>query len=354
MSAPPTLPPPAAPDDAPRLPERVLPFLLRYPIAAGALFGILLRLMFSGRPGSNWSAMAGGFIFCAPLAIGALTVYLAERQRRRRWGYYFYAPFIATMLFVCGTLVIMVEGIICAIVIVPMFAVMGGLGGLVMGLVCRLTRWPRQAAYCLGAVPLLLGLAGDLLPTPVAHRSVERSMLIQASPEVVWRLINAATDIRADEVGDAWAFRIGAPMPVSGITRDAPEGGHVRSMVWTRGVRFEGVVTAADWQPQRYVRWAYRFTADSFPQGSLDDHVVMGGHYFDLVDTTYTLQPQGAGTLLRMQVRYRISTQFNLYADWVAQWLLGDFSDVILRFYRRRSEAPANSALGVSGRGEAV
>ena len=66
---------------------------------------------------------------------------------------------------------------------------------------------------------------------------------------------------------------------------------------------------------------------------------MIGGHYFDLLDTTYSLQPDGAGTLVKMQVHYRISTQFNIYADWVAQWLLGDFGDVILRMYKNRSEA---------------
>ncbi len=332
-------PPAAALTEPPRLRERVLPFLARYPIAFGALFGVLLRLAFSGRPGGAWSAMAGAFIFCAPLAIGAVTVYLAERQRRRSWGYYFYAPFVATLLFVVGTLIIMIEGVICAIVIVPMFAVMGGIGGLVMGLVCRLTHWPRQVACCLGVVPLVLAALGEQLPTPVAQHSVERSALIQAAPEVIWRHLNAATHIRADEVGDAWAFRIGAPMPVSGVTRQVPEG-RVRSMTWTRNVHFDGHVADADWQPPRRVRWAYRFTPDSFPPGSLDDHVMIGGHYFDLLDTTYTLEPQGTGTLLHMRVNYRISTQFNLYANWVAQWLLGDFNEVILRFYKQRSEAP--------------
>jgi hypothetical protein len=332
-------PPAAALDEPAGLRQRVLPFLRRYPILAGVLLGLLLRFLFSGPAGSAWSAMAAAFIFFAPLAIGAMTVYFAERERRRSWGYYFYAPFLATMLFVCGTLVIMVEGIVCAIVIVPMFAVMGGLGGLVMGLVCRLTDWPKQAVYSLAFVPLLLGLLGDLLPMPATQNSVERSAFIQAAPEVVWRHIHAATDIQADEVGDAWAFRIGAPLPVSGLTRPTPDG-HVRTMVWTRNVHFDGHVADADWQPPNRVRWAYRFTADSFPPGSLDDHVMIGGHYFDLQDTTYTLEPQGTGTLLHMRVGYRISTQFNLYADWVAQWLLGDFGDVILRFYKQRSELP--------------
>src|SRR6476659_3396806 len=93
--------PPEAPLDADNpASDTLLPFLLRYPILAGALVGIALRLMFSGHAGSNWSAMAGAFIYFAPVAIGAVTVYLAERQYRRSWAYYFYAPFLATALFV--------------------------------------------------------------------------------------------------------------------------------------------------------------------------------------------------------------------------------------------------------------
>jgi hypothetical protein len=266
-------------------------------------------------------------------------VYLAERQYRRSWGYYFYAPLIATALFVVGTLAIMIEGIICAIVIVPMFSVMGAMGGVVMGVVCRITDWPTPAVYSLGSVPLVLGLLGGAIPTPDNHGSIERQVRVAAPAEVVWKHLNAATDIRPGEVGDAWAFRIGAPMPVSGVTRDGANGEHVRASTWGRNVHFDEVVAKDDWQPQRRLRWTYRFTPDSFPPGSLDDHVMIGGQYFDLLDTTYTLQPQGRDTLVTLHVNYRVSTQFNLYADWVAQWLLGDFGDVILRFYKTRSEA---------------
>ena len=68
--------------------EFAMPTLLRYPIIAGALFGVLLRIMFSGEGGSPWSAMAGSFIYFAPVVVGMVTVYVADRQRRRTWGYY--------------------------------------------------------------------------------------------------------------------------------------------------------------------------------------------------------------------------------------------------------------------------
>ncbi len=80
-----------------------------------------------------------------------------------------------------------------------------------------------------------------------------------------------------------------------------------------------------------------------FPPHALDDHVKIGGHYFDLADTEYTLTPNGDGkTNLRIRIRYRVSTQFNWYADRVAAWLIGDFSEVVLQFYARRAAAASS------------
>ena len=56
----------------------------------------------------------------------------------------------------------------------------------------------------------------------------------------------------------------------------------------------------------------------------MDDHVTIGGHYFDLLDTAYTLTPTGGqATELRITMHYRVSTQFNWYADGVARLLIG-------------------------------
>lgn len=48
---------------------------MRHPILGGVAAGVMLRLAFSGKAGSPWSAMAGTFIFLAPLLVGMLTVY---------------------------------------------------------------------------------------------------------------------------------------------------------------------------------------------------------------------------------------------------------------------------------------
>jgi hypothetical protein len=313
-----------------------MPFSKWYPFVAGIAAGLLQRLLFWGDPGGAWSAMAGAFIYLAPMIVGAVTVYVAERSARRSWSYYFWAPFAANLLFILGTLIIMIEGLICAIVIMPLFAIAGGIGGMCMGVVCRMTNWPKQAVYSLAALPIILGLGGDYLPTPVEFSSVQRSVIVQATPAQIWHHLNHADNIRPEEFNASWASKIGVPMPVSGITEELPNGERVRKSRWDKGVYFEEPIT--DWQPGRYLRWTFRFTPDSFPAHALDNHVVIGGHYFDLIDTGFTLKPVAGGTQVDIKAHYRVSTQFNFYADFVAQLLLGNMLETDLTFYKNRSE----------------
>lgn len=315
---------------------RQLPFSKWWPLLAGVVAGMVLRALFSGAPGSTYATMTGAFILLGPAVVGAVTVYVAESKRRRSWAYYFWAPFAANVLFVLGALLINYEGLICAVVIVPLMAVEGAIGGLIMGLVCRQTNWPKQALYSFTALPLVLGVFESNLPPAERVSNIERTTFIHAPPDEVWRQIHYARDIRPEEVDHAWAYRIGVPVPLAGVTHETPEG-RVRKITMGKGVHFDQI--AVEWRENRFVRWTYRFYDDSFPPNAFDDHVVIGGHYFDLQDTSYALVPRGDATELTIRVHYRVSTHFNWYADAVAQVLLGNFSDVILDFYRRRSES---------------
>jgi hypothetical protein len=211
-----------------------------------------------------------------------------------------------------------------------------------MGIVCRVTNWPRQTLYSFALLPLMLGGLEGGVVTPSRFGSVERIVLIRAAPEVVWREIMDARDIQPGELKHAWIFRIGVPLPLAGVVEQASSG-PVRKITMGKDVHFDQVFT--DWQENRYVRWTYRLYPDSFPPYALDDHVVVGGYYFDVNDTSYALTPIGDGTELRIRMRYRVTTQFNWYAEPWAQFLLGNFEEVVLDFYRRRSEARAGRPL---------
>jgi hypothetical protein len=330
--------PPTSPSHDPPEPSspRRLPFSRWWAIGGGAFVGVLMRLIFWGAPGAAYGAMLSSFILGAPLLVGAVTVYLAERIEPRSWAYYFFAPMLATTLFVVGTLALFIEGWICAVLIVPLFAVVGGIGGLVMGAICRATRWPRPPVVsCFALIPLLGGSFEHLIPATQRERVQAREVFVAAPPAAVWSQLVDVRDIRANEIDGAWMYRIGVPTPLEGRA-DVQHGEHLRHIVMGRGVRFDQVATT--WQEQKQITWRYRFAADSFPPGALDDHVRIGGEYFDVIESTYALTPHGHGTMLSLSTRYRVSTHFNWYAARVGDFLVGDFAETVLEFYARRAE----------------
>jgi hypothetical protein len=313
-----------------------LPYSPWWPLALGVVTGVVMRLVFSGDPGGPYATMMSSFVMLVPLLVGAVTVYVAEMQRRRSWAYYIWMPFLANILFVLGTMAILIEGLICAVLIAPLFGTLGAVGGLIMGAVCRKTHWPRQAMYSVAALPLVLGGIEQHLPVPQLERVIEQTRFVRTPPADVWRQIENPNDIAADEVDRAWVYRIGVPVPKAGRTEPTTEG-MVRHITMGSGIHFDQLASA--WEPNRHVRWTNRFAPDSFPPNTMDEHVKIGGRYFGIGDTDYTLQSVGTGTELRMTVRYRLSTTFNWYAAPVLDFLVGNFEDVILGFYARRAEA---------------
>lgn len=239
------------------------------------------------------------------------------------------------MLFVFGTLLIMIEGLICAIIILPLFGLIGALSGLLMGVICRVTKWPRQAVYSFVLLPLVLGVLPPAEKPQELYEVTERSVLIAAEPSKIWQQLMHVENIKQEEVGQAWMYRIGVPLPIEGIAQVTPEG-LVRKVTMGKSIHFDQVAT--DWEKDRYVKWQYRFDKNSFPPKALDEHVKIGGHYFDIIDTEYTLTPiTPKTTRLQIKMKYRVSTEFNWYAVPVAHYLIGNFEEVILQFYQHRA-----------------
>lgn len=310
-----------------------MPFSAIYPFAAGIVVGLLMRLVFFGGEEDPLSVMSGAFVFGAPLLIGAVTVFVAERLAPRGWGYYATSGALAAILFVLGTMLIMIEGLICAVLISPLFALLGTVGGLIMGAACRLGRHMMKALHSFLLLPLLLMAFESNTELPTRTYEIERSTLIDVPREVVWQQLQRVPAIGEREVDEAWVFRIGVPKPQSATpsTEVVP----ARRIKMGKQVYFDQVIEES--RENEYIRWSYRFYDDSFPAGSMDDHVKIGGSYFDLIDTSYTLLPEGSQTRLIVRFRYRLSTRFNWYAAPILDHLLRDAADTYLALYRARA-----------------
>ena len=311
-----------------------------WPLLAGVLFGLILRMVYSGEPGDMFETMSGSFALLAPIAVSAVTVYVAELRARRTWAYYFWMGALANVLFVVGTFLIHIEGLICVILAAPLFSIIGGVAGLIVGAVFRWTRWMRRATYCFALLPVVLGTYEHYLPLPQNIHTVERTITVAAPRADVWDQLMTAPAIQPAEIDDGLMYRIGVPLPESALAGETDEGSLVRRIRMGKGIQFDQIAT--EWEVCRRVRWRYHFTPDSFPPRALDDHVRIGGEYFDVLDTEYSLEPGRNGTTtLRVSISYRVSTRYNWYAQPVAELFVGNFEETALRFYAHRAEAQA-------------
>jgi len=313
-----------------------------WPLAGGVLVGLMLRAIYSGSPGDLFETMSGSFALLTPIAISAVTVFVAELRARRTWAYYFWLGALANVLFVVGTFLVHIEGLICVILAAPLFTIIGGVAGLIVGAVFRWTRWMRRATYCFALLPVVMGVYEHYVPLPQNVHTIQRTIAIAAPRVDVWDQLMTAPEIRPDEVGDGLMYRIGVPLPQSALTGELPDNSLVRQIRMGKGIQFDQVATATDWECFRRVRWTYRFTPESFPPRALDDHVRIGGKYFDLIDTQYSLLAVGNRmTILRVSISYRVSTRYNWYAQPLAELFVSNFEEIALRFYARRAEAHA-------------
>jgi hypothetical protein len=337
-TAPPAGPPPAS--FWVRLMARAILYVAI--MCVGAFYGVSMYSLFGrlfGSPSGASPVMLWSFLAFVPLALGLLVSRLA--RRRARSGVAATGGIVtgAIFLFVFAAGAVLREGTVCIVMALPIFLVLA-LCGMVLGaLVARLDGGKDRLNGFVLVLPLLLGAAEQRVTPAAQELRVQRSVLIHAAPAVVWQLINYPTGIAPRELDGGVAYRIGVPYPIEARTLQERVGGQ-RRLLWQRGVRFTENIT--DWQPMRHIAWTYQFDADSFPPGSLDDHVVIGGRYFTLTDTDYTLTPEGRATRLTVNVGARVSTTFNWYAGAWARFLVADTATASLGFYQHRAEERAH------------
>jgi hypothetical protein len=240
-------------------------------------------------------------------------------------------------IFLGLTALSLLEGSICIALASPIFMVMAVFGGLGMGLVLRLSGAGRGVAQCVVALPLLVAPLENAAGSRSEIHEIQLQTTIHADPALIWGNIKNARDIRPEELGSSWVYAIGVPRPEEGLTEATPQG-EVRWSRWSHGVRFRENILAQ--VPGHTVLWDFHFDESSVPPGVLDEHVRIGGRYFDLVDTRYDIEPLGNGDCsLSLTAHYRVTTGFNAYAAMWAGAMLRSAGGTVLHFYKYRSEA---------------
>jgi len=309
-------------------------------VVFGAAYGLVMRVFFGYAPHFfGVQVVSIAFMLGTPFAIGAIVIY-GLRDTKPSIGNMIFAPWLSILLALIGSAVVLVEGSVCIVLASPLFFVASSIGGLIMGFVLRWTNKGTATLNSILALPIMLMLVEPAAPQQPQLLEDRVSIEVAASPHRIWKEILNARNIRREELPSNFTHWIGVPRPVEGVNMMTPEG-EVRYSKWERGVNFSALVTERI--EDHSITWRYRFTPNSFPEGSLDEHVKIGGQYFDLYDTTFNLVPISANvTKLEIVSHYRVMTDVNFYGVPIARFIANDFMSTILRLYKLRSEQSAS------------
>lgn len=303
-----------------------------YAIAAYQAFSAFFIQPFA----SSSALMLTSFLVGVPVAAGMLVGFIGSRSRVAGMAGSSALSMLAIGLYVFAAGAFLREGMICIVMATPLFLVLAFVGAVIGHWTDSRggTGGPKLLSVAMVLPYVLAPIEGQLPPSPVTQ-VVTSSIYVEASPPVIWHHINFPLDIQPTEMRGSFSYLIGVPYPLDARTLEPRVGGR-RELRWERGIRFKEKITA--YEPGVHIAWTYEFGPDSFPPGSLDDHIVIGGRYFNLDSTSYSLSPEGTGTRLSIEVKTRVDTTFNWYADPWARYLVRDTAETILRFYKARSE----------------
>lgn len=311
------------------------------PLAFGVAHGLFARWMFGLKLTSGvFSVMTVSFLFLVSFTLGLLTVALAERRAPQSWSTRLGLPVVATMVALIASVALNWEGSICVVLLSPISIVMSMLGGLVAAWIANARRSKNGRNITIGGlllVPYVVAPIEMRFSPPDELRVVENEIVVRAPLETVWANVARVPAFREDEHRFAWSHAIGFPRPVEATLSHEGVGG-VRHATFERGVLFIETVTV--WEVNRKLTFSIHADATTIPPTALDEHVTVGGPFFDVLEGEYELEPLPDGSVrLRLRSRHRVSTHFNAYATLWTDWIMSDVQSYILDIIRRRCEA---------------
>lgn len=293
---------------------------------------------------SATSAVFGSLWFLAflPAYLCALICYVGDPDGTRPASFYAGVPIIFGMIVIVGSIVILREGVICLIMLAPLWLVFGWLGALMMRRRRNQPVDPNTFRSTLILLPLFS--AGLEIQLPATHDAVTltREVVIRARPEEIWPYAVANPHIAPSE--GRWTFTqnvLGLPRPRA-TTITAMRKGAVRTAWWGDKINFEERIT--QWQPGRRLGWSFAFPNTTL-QDYTDKHISPDGEFLKIDSGDYTLTPLADGsTRLTLRTNYIAKTHVNAYAAFWGEILLGDIQNNILAIIKQRAEARHRSA----------
>ena len=147
--------------------------------------------------------MTLAFLTLGPIAIGFLTVRVAQGPEKLPLSQRITLPWAAVLLGMFITMLCALEGAVCLIFALPITLFFGSIGGLIAGAMAgRNSREQNLSAAVLFLLQILGAPMEARLHSPLTMHTVENVVDIDAPAEVVWRHVERVAPIARSELRD--------------------------------------------------------------------------------------------------------------------------------------------------------
>jgi hypothetical protein len=306
-------------------------------IAIPTLYAILLRFFFGVTTWKDlFSVMSITFLFCLPTIVGALTVYFSSDENAQVVWYKTLIPWIPITLFFIYTFTFHIEGWACWIMISPLFLLASSIGGHIGGYFKNRKKNNERFISAFVLLPFFISpienMVGSIPGTYKAYTYID----IQAPAETIWNNVTRVQEIPENQ-DKGWLTRsLGFPRPIKAELNFLGVGAY-RKAIFTNGLVFHETVT--EYIDKKKMVFAIKAYPHEIPSTTMDEHVVIGGEYFDVLNGTYELEQLNASThRLHLYSHFKLNTTFNFYASWWARWIMQDIQNNILQVEKSRAE----------------
>lgn len=303
------------------------------------LYGLIIRL-FSDTDLSE--VMSISFLLLLPTAMGAITMFVAHLMAPGQTLVdAVFKPWLSVVALLIVTIVTMLEGWACWVMIAIPFFPCASVGGIVMWWLLKSKPKDKLGVSLMVLLPFVIGPIENTIDNIPATFTANTYIDIAAPAEVIWDNVTRVGTITAEE-DKGWLTKfLGFPRPVKAELNYDGVGAYRKAM-FTKGLLFHETVT--HYEAQKKMVFTIKANPDEIPPNALDKHVVIGGKYFDILTGTYELEKLGENQYrLHLYSKFEMNTHFNFYAGLWGNWIMKDIQNNILQIEKQRAEVIANT-----------
>lgn len=308
----------------------------------GILYGLVSRAIFALEDfrGDNpvfptLGLMTLSFMFIVPFVVGLIVAYHNDTITSSRKIVMITTPVFAVVGLIVFAVLSGKEGTICALMALPVFVIMSLIGGFI-GI--RIFKRNRNKLYVSAFIllPFVIAPIENKIGLKEKIFTEHTTIEINASTASVWNNITRVKKITEAENSNSLFQFMGFPRPIEAELDTVAIGG-IRKAIFARGLFFTETVTKVE--PYKILAFNIKADPKSIPPTALDEHVTVGGKYFDVLEGRYEIQQINSNKIiLHLTSQFRLSTPFNFYSGLWSKLIMKDIQENILNIIKERSE----------------